>query len=86
MRDLLRDEAVREVHGDMSAGISTHNPEGYADPTAHAALAPMQDAQDRADQRCQRMIKAVKTLIDLAGFDLLARIEVRDRKTGRVYK
>jgi len=66
--------------------IPTHNPEGYADPTAHAALTPIQESQDEADQRCQRLIKTVKTTIDLAGFDLLARIEVRDRKTGRTYR
>ena len=70
----------------MSKGIPTHNPEGYADPTAHDALTPMQEQQDAADQRCQRLIKTLKTILDLAGFDLLARIEVRDRKTGRIYR
>ena len=46
----------------------------------------MQEQQDAADQRCQRLIKTLKTILDLAGFDLLARIEVRDRKTGRIYR
>ena len=67
-------------------GIPTHNPEGYSDPTAYAALTPIQEETDAADQRAQRLIKTLKTAIDLADFDLLARIEIKDRRTGRVYK
>lgn len=62
------------------------NPEGYADPTAHDALTPIQAKQDESDKRCQQLIKALKSTIDLADYDLLARIEVRDRKTGRIYR
>ena len=67
-------------------GIPTHNPDGYPDPTAHDALSSVLEEQEEADRRCQMLIKSVKTVIDLAGFDLLARIEVRDRRTGRTYR
>lgn len=70
----------------MSGGIPYRNPEGYADPTAHAALSGVQAEQDEADLRKQALIKALKTMIDLADYDLLARIEIRDRKTGRCYR
>ena len=70
----------------MNGSIPYHNPEGYADPTAHAALTTVQAAQDEADQRCQQLIRALKTIIELSDYDLLARIELRDRKTGRVYR
>ena len=43
------------------------------------------DDQDSLHERCNLLIRALKVLIDLAGFDLLARIELRDRKTGRRY-
>lgn len=66
--------------------IPRRNPEGYSDPTAYKALTPIQQQQDEADLRCQRLIKALKSMIDLSDYDLLARIEVRDRKTGRVYR
>ena len=66
--------------------IPYHNPEGYADPTAYEALTVVQAETDESDLRCQRLIKTLKTIIDLAGYDLLARIEIRDRATGRDYR
>lgn len=66
--------------------IPYRNAEGYADPTAHAAMTPIQQEQDEADQRLAQLIRTLKNTIDLAGYDLLARIEVRDRKTGRIYR
>lgn len=68
------------------SGISFRNAEGYPDPTAHAAMTPVLRQQDEADQRLAQLIKTLKNMIDLADFDLLERIEVRDRKTGRVYR
>lgn len=70
--------------------VPLRNTEGYMDLTAHDALTNvMRDKQlelDEADLRCNRLIKSIKTLIDLAGFDLIARVEVKDRKTGRNYR
>lgn len=68
------------------SGIPKRNPEGYMDPTAYQALSSVQAQQDENDLRCQKLIKTLKNLIDLADYDLLARIEIRDRKTGRVYR
>lgn len=66
--------------------IPTRNSEGYPDPTAYAAMTSVQKEQDEADIRVQTFIRALKTLIDQSGYDLLARIEVRDRMTGRNYR
>ena len=66
--------------------IPSHNPEGYADPTAHDALEPVQREQLEADHRLARLIKTLKNTIDLAGYDLLNRIELRDRSNGRIYR
>lgn len=70
--------------------LSLRNAEGYMDLTAHDALTNvMWDKQfeiDEADLRCNRLIKSIKTVIDLADFDLVARIEVKDRRTGRTYR
>lgn len=63
-----------------------YNQDGYPDPTAYAAMAPIQQVQDEADQRLAQLIRTLKNTIDLAGYDLLARIEVQDRKTGRIYR
>jgi hypothetical protein len=68
------------------SGIPFRNAEGYPDPTAHAAMTTVLRQQDEADQRLAQLIKTLKNVIDLADFDLLERIEVRDRETGRVYR
>lgn len=79
--------SMKEVYERVSGGkIPYRNPDGYADPTAYAALSKAQVEQDEADVRCQQLIRALKTMIDLSDYDLLARIELRDRKTGRNYR
>jgi hypothetical protein len=66
--------------------IPLRNPEGYMDLTTHDALTNVMREKEEADLRCNRLIKSVKTVIDLADFDLVARIEVKDRRTGRTYR
>lgn len=66
--------------------IPLRNPEGYMDLTTHDALTNVMRETEKADQRCNRLIKSIKTVIDLADFDLVARIEVKDRRTGRTYR
>ena len=68
----------------MARGIPKRNPEGYLDLTAHDALSAIQ--AEEADQRTAKLIVTLKNTIELSGFDLLARIEVRDRETGRIYR
>ncbi len=63
-----------------------HNAEGYRDPTAYEAMKPVQTEQSAEEERLKRMIKTVKSVIDFAGFDLIERIQVQDKKSGKVYK
>lgn len=66
--------------------IPLRNPSGNRDPTAHDALEGMQrDWESQQDRRAMEAIRALKTMIDLAGYDLLNRIELRDRLTGKKY-
>lgn len=67
-------------------GIPYRNPDGYADPTAHTALSKIQGEMDANDARVQQFIRSLKTLVDQSGYDLLARIEIRDRRIGRCYR
>lgn len=62
------------------------NKEGYSDPTAHAALSNVIREESEQQRRVSALIGVLKYIIDAAGFDLLARIEIRDRKTGREYR
>lgn len=70
----------------MASRIPYRNTSGCPDPTARDALTAVQREQDEPEQRMSRLIKILKNIIDLADFDLTARIEVRDRKSGRYFK
>lgn len=62
------------------------NGEGYADPTAYEALKAVDRQEAEQQRRVTNLINVLKYIITLAGFDLIARIELKDRKTGREYR
>ena len=62
------------------------NAEGYSDPTAGAAMSKILREENERQRRVTALVGVLKYIIDAAGFDLLARIELRDRKTGREYR
>ena len=68
------------------------NQEGYADPTATIAVSRVaregneQAECEAADKRAYDLIKVLKYIIKGAGFELTERVQVKDTKTGRVYK
>lgn len=75
---------------DREYRVPFRNAEGYPDPTTYGALnSVMRDyaaKKEAADNRCTCLITILKKIIDFAGFDLVRRIEVKDRETGRVYR
>ena len=62
------------------------NKEGYNDPTAYKGM--MAALRDETDQqrRLTALISVLKYIIDIAGYDLMNRIEVKDRRTGKEYR
>lgn len=62
------------------------NCEGYADPTAHTAMRNIIQEEYEQQRRVSDLVGVLKYIIDKAGYDLLARIEIRDRKTGKEYR
>ena len=68
------------------------NQEGYADPTATIAVGRVAKEQkeqaecEAADKRAYNLIKVLKYIIKDAGFELTERIQVKDNRTGRVYR
>jgi hypothetical protein len=61
-----------------------YNASGCPDPMAYAAMKSIQ--HDEAQQRVNRLIKEVKTLAAENGLVLVKRIEVKDKKSGTVFK
>lgn len=62
------------------------NAEGYHDPTAHHGTKNIIRDEDEQQKRVNTLIFVLKYITRLAGFELLNRIEIKDRKTGREYK
>ena len=70
------------------------NQEGYADPTAAIAVSRVIKEQKKqfeyelqeTEKRAHNLIKVLKYIIKTAGFELVERIQVKDIKTGRVYR
>ena len=62
------------------------NGEGYVDPTAYEAMKTVGREEAEQQKKVNSLISVLKYIINAAGFDLLARIELKDRQTGREYK
>ena len=62
------------------------NSEGYPDPTAYEGLRPIIEEENALERKVAQLIKILKYIISSAGFELVNRIEIKDKKTGRVFK
>lgn len=58
------------------------NKSGYHDPTAYAVEKPISEEQHRVDE----LVWVLKKIIKWAGFELINRIELRERRSGRTYR
>lgn len=58
------------------------NGEGYKDPTADKAVRHL----DRTPEHIVDVIIALKMVAGLAGYDIVGRIHLRDRETGKEYR
>ena len=62
------------------------NASGCADPTAYEALKPIIKEDTELENRVNFLIKVLKFIISQSGFELLNRIEIKDKKTGRCFR
>lgn len=62
------------------------NREGYADLTAYEALKAIDRQESEQQRKVNALVGVLKYIINAAGFDLLARIELKDRQTGKEYR
>lgn len=58
-----------------------HNGEGFSDPTAYAAYREI----DREEQRFRKLLKTIFSLCELAGFEVVGRVTLRDKRSGKVW-
>ena len=68
--------------------LKTDNPkknaEGYLDTTPHKAVKNMEHQKEI--NRVHKLVHTIVYICNLAGFDVVERIVLKDRKTGKVWK
>lgn len=65
------------------------NDSGCPDFTAYEALKTIQKEEKmllRADKDAHMVVTIIKNILDLSGFELVDRIQMRHKKSGRIYK
>lgn len=62
------------------------NKEGYNDPTAYAAISNIHKEEMEQQRRVSELINVLKFIIDKSGFELTARIQLRDKRTGKEFR
>jgi hypothetical protein len=64
-----------------------YNASGCADPTAYHAMQNIQrDQRAEARREVDRLVNDIKTLTAERGFTVLNRIELKDKKSGIIFK
>lgn len=58
------------------------NGSGYLDTTASKAISKT----DKETERFHKLLETIFSICELSGFHLESRIEVRDKKTGKVWR
>ena len=62
-----------------------YNQSGCADPTAYEAISNVIKEEKELDKKVRNLISVLKLIIDWAGFELIGRIEIRDKKTKKEF-
>jgi len=63
-----------------------YNQNGYADPTAYEAISQVIKEEIELNKKVHNLISVLKFIIDWAGFELIGRIEIRDKKTRKEFR
>ncbi len=61
------------------------NASGYVDNTTYQAIRSA-DREAEAEERFKKLLTMIFNLCDLAGFHIENRLEIRDKKTGKVWR
>lgn len=62
------------------------NASGCKDMTAYEAINNVSKEEHELNQKVHDVIKIIKRLIDLTDLELIGRIQIKDKKTGREFR
>lgn len=71
---------------DVAGRNPKYNASGCADPTAYEALKPIIKEDAELEYNVYFLIKVLKFIISQSDFELLNRIEIKDKKSGRMFR
>ncbi|HBG1534382.1 hypothetical protein [Clostridioides sp. ZZV15-6598] len=77
MHKVVKDGSTRNGKVDIR-----HNKSGYLDSTAYEAIKKI----DKEKQEVNVLIELIKKMAKIAGFEIVGRIELRNKKSGAMYK
>ena len=66
------------------------NGSGCPDPTAYDAIENIRKEEkiqnQPIDEKANKVISVVKNILELSGFELIGRIQIKHKKSGKIYK
>jgi len=62
------------------------NASGCSDPTAFEALKPIIQEDKELERKVHNVVNTVKFIVDWAGFEMIGRIQIRDKKSGKEFR
>lgn len=62
------------------------NQDGYKDPTAFQAIKQVIKEEETEEKQLATLVFVLKYIISMTGFELIGRIELKNKKSGRVYR
>ena len=62
------------------------NHESYPDPTAFHGLKNVIREESELEKRANDLVHVIKSICNFSGFELIGRVQFKDKKSGRVFK
>lgn len=66
--------------------MAYRNCEGYSDPTAGTAISKAAKEEQELEKLNHKIIQSFRLLVDLAGFEIVGRITLRHKRSGKIFK
>jgi len=62
------------------------NSEGYHDPTAYYGMREVVREDEALNETANTLIRIIKNLASLSGFEIIGRIKIKHKESGREFK
>ena len=65
------------------------NESGCPDPTTYQVMKNIQKEErynNLVDDNAHKVVTAIKNILDVTGFELVERVQIRHKKSGKIYK